>query len=100
MPNPQKVTSDIMSRAPSGAIFSVTFIKRTTGEVRDMVCRLGVEYDEESEEPRDWQPSEYDLMQVYDMQKQAYRMINLPGVLELRADGDRIVYDYKERGQS
>lgn len=97
MPRPTKVVSDIMSRAADGKIFSVTFVKRTNGEVRDMVCRLGVEWEGgwDTEGHREWEPSDYDLMQVYDMQKQGYRMINLPKVLELRADGDRIIYNYK-----
>ena len=71
-----KETAIKMLRDSKGKIFGVKFIKRSTGDVRTMSARLGVskgvkgiglQYDPESRQ----------LMPVYDMHKQEYRMINL-----------------------
>jgi hypothetical protein len=69
-----------------GRFFSVTFIKRTTGEIRKMNCRLhvlrhlkgvGSTYD----------PKAHDLMVVWDIGKKGYRSIPLENVLSATIDG-------------
>lgn len=66
--------------------FSVTFIKRTTGELRHLNGRKGVTrhlkggsaaYDFESK----------GLVSVYDVEKEGYRAIPIENVLEIRASG-------------
>jgi hypothetical protein len=68
----------------NGKIASVTFIKRSDGSERRMVCRTGVKkgvsgkgaaYDAESK----------NLLTVYDMEKQAFRTIPAENVVEVRA---------------
>lgn len=68
------------------SIFSAKFIKRTDGSERLMVCRLGVKK-ELQEQGRDFDPEYKALLSVYDMQKKAYRFINLATVFELRIKG-------------
>lgn len=58
-----------------GAFFTVTFVKRTDGTTRTMNARFGVKkYLKGGELPYD--PIEKGLLPVFDMQKNAYRMIN------------------------
>lgn len=71
-----------------GKFFTVKFTKRTDGKVRVMNCRVrppvtggpGMPYD----------PSQKDLLVVWDLHKRAYRQIPADAVLELRAHGLRI----------
>ena len=75
------------------AIFGVTFVKRTTGEVRDMTCRLGVtKYLKGGE--LNFDVVEKGLLSVYDMSAAGYRMINLDTVTEIRANGQ--VYRFED----
>lgn len=67
-----------------GKIASVTFVKRSDGMERKMLCRVGVRkgvtgrgaaYDAESK----------NLLTVYDMEKQAFRTIPAENVVEVKA---------------
>jgi len=96
-------TTLLESTRAQGSIFSVTFVKRTTGETRQMNARLGVSkgvtgvgmaYD----------PKSKNLMACYDVQKaqemkaqgmdeveaakKSYRMINLDDILSLKVGGE------------
>lgn len=66
-------------------IFSVTFIKRTNGEIRQMLCRRGVtlgqNHPNSSEHHR--QDRDGDLLTVFDIQKRQYRRIPLDAVLNI-----------------
>jgi hypothetical protein len=73
--------------AQGGKIFSVRFIKRTTGEERKMVCRLGVKSHLKGGELA-YNPAEKALLTVFDVQKQDYRSINLDQLLEVSAGGE------------
>lgn len=73
-------------RATKGTVFRVTFVKRTTGEVHNLVGRLevtkgvtgaGMAYD----------PFDRGLIPVYDFQKQAFRMINCDTITNLVVRG-------------
>lgn len=72
-----------------GKIFSIKFLKRTTGEERMMVCRQGVTAGL-AEEPK--HPglnfSIHELIPVYDMQKADYRSIPIEGIRAIKMDGD------------
>lgn len=68
-----------------GKTFSARFVKKD-GTLRDMNCRLGVKkhlkggkmaYDARSRQ----------LIPVFDMQKEAYRMINAKTLIEINANG-------------
>lgn len=78
----------------NGKIFKVVFVKRTTGEVREMVARIGVKKDQTGEGLK-FDPLEKGLLTVFDMQKDAYRMINLDTVTELKCLGE--TYEVKQK---
>jgi hypothetical protein len=66
-----------------GKFFTVTFIKRTDGTTRVMNARLGVKaYLKGGELP--YNPEPKGLIPVFDIQKRAYRMINLDTVVNLK----------------
>lgn len=90
----KEILSKIWEAKKTGRIFTVCFIKRTNGEFRRMNCRGGVEkgvlgigmkYD----------PNEMHLVCVFDMQKQAFRMINSDTITELSMDGQ--VFSVEEK---
>ena len=83
----------IIKELGGSRIFGVTFVKRTTGEVRNMTCRLGVSKGTVGGE-LNFDVVEKGLLPVFDMEKQAYRMINLETVTEIRANGQ--VYNLGE----
>ena len=58
-----------------GKIFGVSFIKRSTGELRHMTARLGVKKGVTGEGLK-YDPESRQLMTVYDMQKRGHRMVN------------------------
>jgi len=82
-------------------IFSCLFIKRTDGQPRRMVCRLGVAKDLKGRDNAAqgkglaYNPEEHNLLTVWDVQKQAYRSIPLDAVLELKIRG--VVYPIQEK---
>ena len=65
-----------------GAFFTVTFVKKD-GTTRTMNSRLGVtRYLKGGELPYD--PAEKGLLPVFDAQKGAYRMINIPTIISAK----------------
>ena len=79
-------------QAANGRIFSVDFIKRTTGELRTMNCRTGVTKHLKGGEPA-YDALSKGLMTVYSLDSQGYRSINLDGVLTAKVDGK--IYDFE-----
>ena len=84
---------ELIELTNKGNIFSVKFVKKD-GTLREMVCRLGVKkhlkggtlnYDAKSR----------GLLPVFDMQKQAYRMINTKTLISAKING--VNYDFKIR---
>lgn len=75
----------IRTLAPN-QFFSCTFVKRTTGEVREMNCRLGVKPKSEGKGMK-YNPSQRGLLTVYDVKKKNYRMINLDTIVNLKING-------------
>lgn len=76
---------ELIELTNKGQIFSVKFVKKD-GTLREMVCRLGVKkhlkggtlnYDAKSR----------GLLPVFDMQKQAYRMINTKTLISAKING-------------
>jgi hypothetical protein len=75
-------------RTSEGKIFSVRFVKKD-GTERLMVARLGVtSYLKGGTKAYD--PADYDLITVFDMQKQAYRSINLQTILDIKVNNEHI----------
>ena len=70
-----------------GKVFTAEFKKRTTGEMRRINCRLGVTKHLKGGELK-YKPAEKNLVGVFDMQKQAYRMIDIDGLTNLIANGE------------
>lgn len=66
-----------------GRIFGATFIKRSDGSVRKGSFRLGVRKYLSGGELK-YNPKDYDLISVFDMNKRGYRMIPLDAVMELK----------------
>jgi hypothetical protein len=63
--------------------FSAVFVKRN-GEVRTMLCRLGVKKHLKGGTKK----YDYDhLMTVYDVKKKGYRTINMDTLLQVKANG-------------
>lgn len=67
-------------------IFSCRFTKRTTGEERLMVCRLGVTK-HLTGGGQAYEPSTKGLLAVFDIQKQAYRSISLDSIISIKIAG-------------
>ncbi len=92
----------IESTRAQGTIFTATFHKRTTGEVRKMNARLGVKRGVTGV-GMTYKPSEKNLIACYDVEKakemkaqglddvaaakKSYRMINLEGIISLAVSG-------------
>lgn len=73
----------------NGKIFSLVFIKRTTGEERHMVCRLGVyaplAYGEHKGPAYD--ATSKGLLTVFDMEKRSYKNIPLDAIKRIKVKG-------------
>lgn len=70
-----------------GRIFGVDFIKRTNGEKRYMVCRYGVRAYAKGV-GLSFDPAAKGLIVVFDIQKMAYRFINVRGMTGLLKSGE------------
>jgi hypothetical protein len=68
--------------ATNGKFFSVSFIKKD-GTERRMTARLGVKKDIKGVGLK-FNPSERNLIVVFDIHKKAYRMINLSTILTFK----------------
>jgi hypothetical protein len=93
MPNLPKTISrkqaiHLINSIKDGSIFTVEFIKRTTGEHRIMNCRKGVTKHLAGGELA-FDPKKKALIGVFDMQKRQYRFISTESILSLHADGEK-----------
>jgi hypothetical protein len=68
-------------------IFTVDFIKKD-GSLRTMNCRLGVRKHLKGGELK-YNPTERNLLPVFDMVKQGYRMINVSTIKEVRYNNQK-----------
>lgn len=77
----------------NGRVFAVEFVKRTTGELRLMNCRLDVrkhlvrQYDGPPEQPGVTIKAGQ-LISVFDMVKKAYRSIPVDGITRIKIGGE------------
>lgn len=72
-----------------GTIFSCHFIKRGNGEYRKMVARLGVKKGVKGVGMK-YDPIKKNLLPVFDMQKNAFRMIPFDAIEYLKVKGNEI----------
>jgi hypothetical protein len=79
------IVEKLLQETANKRIFSVTFIKRSTGEVRRMNAMRGVTKGVKGV-GLNYNASEKNLLTVYDMKKKGFRHINLSDVLEFKAN--------------
>lgn len=80
----------LLEKAKNGKIFTVDFIKKD-GTPRTMTARLGVKKGV-SGEGKKYNPEDYNLLTVYDMQKGAFRNIGLDTVTRVTISGETILF--------
>ena len=73
--------------ATGGRIFSALFTKKD-GTLRDMTCRLHVSKYVNGT-GRSFDPADYDLIGVFDMQNDGHRMINVKTLETLTISGEK-----------
>lgn len=83
-----------ISNYHEGKIFTVTFVKRTSGEVRKMNCRKGVSKGITGEGHK-FDPQEKKLVCVWDLQKSGYRMISLDSIISIKMEGEEFTVNGK-----
>lgn len=76
---------EIVELVNKGQIFSAEFVKKN-GDIRKMVCRLGVVKHLKGGELK-FDAKAMNLLPVYDMQKKGYRMINISTLRQLKISG-------------
>jgi hypothetical protein len=74
----------IINETKNGKVFSAIFIKKD-GSERKMVARTGVSKGVTGA-GRKFDPADQNLLSVYDMQKRAFRFININTLKELKAN--------------
>ena len=72
-------------KSSNGEIFSVTF-KKKDGTMRTLTGRLGVKEGLKGTGMA-YEPGEYDMIPIYDMEKESYRMVNLTTVTRITTSG-------------
>lgn len=81
MPTTNQLAS--LFNATNGKFFTAVFRKKN-GELRALNGRLGV-HKYTNGEGQKFDPRSYDLVTVYDVKKQGYRMVNLKGMVSLKS---------------
>ena len=75
----------IISNIDTTRMFSVTFVKKN-GDLREMNCMLGVTKHLRGGE-QSYDPADYNLLTVFDVQKKDYRNINFAQLVKAKIDG-------------
>lgn len=86
---------DVIRELAGGTIFSVVFVKRTDGEIRTMVCRLGTvsKVKGDAGQGPSYAASDKGLLPVWDMQRNGWRSIPLDGIERITIKGE--TYNFK-----
>jgi hypothetical protein len=86
-----KEESKKLIHSTNGKIFSSTFIKKD-GTHRLLIGRLKVTKGlKENAKPRPYDPSKYNLVCVYDMKAEGYRMINTNTLTKLSINAKKYI---------
>lgn len=83
--------------ATQGLFFSVVFKKRTTGELRRMICRTGV-WKHVTGEGLAFNARDHGLIVVWSADAQGYRMIPAENVVSITFKGEEVRFDETSRG--
>jgi len=75
-----------------GQIFTVEFIKRTTGELRKLNCRIGVKKHLKGGKAA-YNAAEKQLLTVFDMSANGYRSIPLEGIQRVSVGGQTFSFN-------
>lgn len=84
--------AEFLSKAGSGRIFAVSFVKRTTKEERRMLCRTRVTKGTKGGSIG-YDPASKGLLSVYDVAAGGFRMVNLDELLSVKMAGKRFIWD-------
>ena len=84
----KQVATEVL-RNMNGTFFSVSFIKRSDGSQRTMLCRTGVK-NYITGEGLKYNPAEQGLLPVWEV-NEGYKMIPLSNVTSFRAHGAKFV---------
>ena len=87
---------DFIERTGKGVFFSVLFQKRTSPEIRDMLCRRGVKKHLRGGQ-LGYDAAEKHLLTVFDIRIGEYRSINLDGILSLKIAKKKFNFDSKNK---
>jgi len=79
-----KVTAKDIIQNSKGKIFTATYIKKDNSP-RVMNCRLGVHKGVTGVGMK-YNPDDYNLIPVYDMQNKGFRMVDVDTLLSIRID--------------
>jgi hypothetical protein len=83
---PQFNLANLQNLVSDGGIFSVEFIKRTDGNLRKMVCRLGVKKHLRGCS-KAYDPRQYSLLTLFDMENEGYRSIPVDAIQRISVNG-------------
>lgn len=78
-----------------GLIFSTTFIKKDN-TVRTLTSRTGKQYKSKTGKKAPYKPSDYNLIPLYDMRKNAFRMLNLNTLITLSINKEKYLIEQSE----
>lgn len=78
--------ANLKNLVSDGAIFSVEFVKRSNGQLRKMVCRMGVKKYLKGG-GKAYKSKTYDLLTVFDMKNKGYRSIPVDAIQRLCVNG-------------
>jgi len=82
---------NLQNLVSDGAIFSVEFIKRSNGELRKMVCRLGVKKHLRGG-AKAYDSKQHNLLTVFDMESAGYRSIPVDSIQRLIVNGQTFTF--------
>lgn len=74
----------------NGKILSVTFIKRSTGTERTLLCRIGVTSHLHGGD-RAYDFDQHALIIVFDMKEKKYKSIPIENIISLRLGGEEVI---------
>jgi len=78
--------NEAIQRITTGKFVSILFVKRTTGELRKMLCRTGVKKHLQGGTMK-YNPREHGLLTVFDMIKREYRSVPVEGLQRVMVRG-------------
>lgn len=83
--------ANLKNLVSDGSIFNVKFVKRSSGDLRSMTCRTGVQKHKKGG-TKPFSDSAKGLLTVFDMQSKGYRSIPLEGIQSLSINGQSFTF--------